>query len=474
MKSKPIKRRQFLGYLLLLVALYRCKKDALTISKTVTPPITEVTDAYLGQYSTTDYGNALQPEPDFMSTINGYTDRVSYNSGDTVNVFLSGPASANAAITLHDTKGNIIQTISTPIVTQTINSTKPWVDGFGYAKTFSFQIPQYLQSGIYTWQGQIPFVCKGANQAADIIVVYPSNTTNAYNPAGGKSLYLPDASNRASVLSFLRSNVISYPQFYQWIDGLPYTIRYIADSDLDNYEEIANSKIVMITGHSEYWTTKARLNIDKFVDSGKNLLVLSGNTMWWQIRYNPGKNMMIAYKHGPSDPLGNTKYSSVSFDDPTVNYSVTNSIGADYTLGGYGRTLANRWDGYKIVQENSPLFAGAGLKNGDILSLKTTEYDCVPVVNMIAPGSTEVPVIDNAKLNYYKSELLGYDFAENLEPGDGLGLGTFIVGQRTPSSGVIVNVASMDWCNYIVYDQFKIITKNMIDLSLKGGNLFTT
>lgn len=438
-----------------------------------TTPQANATAAYLGQYTTTEFGDNLQPEPDFMSTINGYTDKVSYNPGDTVNVFLSGPPNASAAIPLYNTKRTTVQTTTVPIVTQKISSAKPWVDGFGYDKTFSFQIPEYFQSGIYTWLGQIPFVCKATNQAADITVVYPSNTTNAYNAAGGKSLYLPDASNRAAVLSFLRSNVIYYQQFYQWIDGLPYVVRYVADSDLDNYGEIENSKIVVITGHSEYWTTQARLNIDKFIDSGKNVLILSGNTMWWQIRYNPSKNMMIGYKHGPADPLGNTKYSTISFDDPIVNYSVANSIGADYTLGGYGETLPNRWNGYKIVQENSPLFTGTGLTNGEILPLKSTEYDCVPVVKMLAPGSTEIPVIDNTKLNYYKAELLAYDFAQNLEPGDGLGLGTFIVGQKTQTSGVVVNVASMDWCNYIVYNQFKVMTKNMIDLSLNGGSLFT-
>ena len=136
------------------------------------------------------------------------------------------------------------------------------------------------------------------------------------------------------------------------------------------------------------------------------------------------------------------------------------------------QTLPNRWNGYKIVEANSPILAGSGLQNGDILICKTTEYDCVPVVNMISPGSTEIPVIDPTKLSYYKAELLGYDFAQNEEPGDGRGLGTFIVYQKTADSGTVVNVASMDWCDYFDRDQFRIITKNMIDLSLNGGSLF--
>ncbi|MGZ3610970.1 MAG: N,N-dimethylformamidase beta subunit family domain-containing protein [Ktedonobacteraceae bacterium] len=45
-----------------------------------------------------------------------------------------------------------------------------------------------------------------------------------------------------------------------------------------------------MTGKSEYWTRQARTNIDKFTASGKNLLVFSGNTMYWQTRFNLKKD----------------------------------------------------------------------------------------------------------------------------------------------------------------------------------------
>lgn len=200
--------------------------------------------------------------------------------------------------------------------------------------------------------------------------------------------------------------------------------------------------------------------------------MLSGNNMWWQTRYNESKNQMICYK-GIVDPLNGTLYGTVSWGAPILNYPVAASIGADFNEGGYGRVLPNRWDGYKIVQENSPLFSGTGLKNGDMLSMKTTEYDSAPVVKIPAPGSQEIPVIDNTKLNYYKVELLGYDFAQNSVRPDQLGLGTFIVCKKSPTAGTVVNAASMDWCNNIVYAKFKTITKNMIDLSLAGTSLFS-
>ncbi|MEO6850634.1 MAG: hypothetical protein ABI203_01885, partial [Mucilaginibacter sp.] len=148
-------------------------------------------------------------------------------------------------------------------------------------------------------------------------------------------------------------------------------------------------------------------------------------------------------------------------------------IGSEYRLGGYGLRLTNRWNGYKIIQDNSPLLAGTGLRNGDILHMPSTEYDGMPVVRYYPPGSSQIPVIDNSILNFSKTELLGYDYAYNDCRADKLGYGTFTVCKKSPTSGTIVNGASMDWCYYIIDNDVQVITKNMIDLSLDGNSLFT-
>jgi hypothetical protein len=491
MPPPKIKRRTFLGYLFISAALIRCKKDPIAVQKpspdpisVINPPPIGPTADYMGQYSITEIGSKLVvPDPTFNKSINGYTDQVSYNVGDTVTVYLSGPANNDAVIPLLDTRRNSILSVSTPIVTQTIKSDKPWVDGFMYDKTFSFKIPEYFKSGVYTWNKTIPFIIKGNKPTYDLTVVYPTNTANAYNFAGGKSVYAPDFNNRATVLSFLRSNAIMPAAFFQWIDNQTYNINYVADCDLDDYSQIENSKVVVITGHSEYWTRQARENIDKFVDSGKNVLMLSGNLMWWQVRYNKEKNLMVCYKdvNGYSnyddtiDPLGTTKYSTVNWGTPVVDYPILPSIGTDYRYGGYGNMLPNRWNGFKIVQEDSPILKGTGLKNGDILNMPTTEYEGTPVVELFPPGSSQIPVIDNSVLNFHQVELLGFDFASNSQRRDKLGFGTFMVCQKSSTSGTIVHGASMDWCTNILLANGKIkaITKNMIDLSLSNSSLFT-
>jgi hypothetical protein len=315
-----------------------------------------------------------------------------------------------------------------------------------------------------------------------------SNTFNAYCDYGGKSLYRPGDPNteaadyRSTVLSFSRYNPLPpdssgnfSESFVRWMATQPYNCRYIADIDMEDYSEIESSKLLIVAGKSEYWSRQARLNFDKFVESGKNALVLSGNTMYWQVRYNLKKNLMICYKGNNVDPLGNTLYSTCLWDTPGLNYPVANSIGANFNGGGYPMKVANPLNGFKIAKDSSPLLKGTGLKNGDLLNLPTIETDGAPLKKMLLPGSTEIPQIDNSKLNFHKIDLIAYTFS--LNPNNDPGIGTFVVFQKTSSSGTVVNVASTNWCSStgiggVDGPKIETMTKNMIDGSLNNSNLF--
>jgi len=485
--NTPIKRRSFLSSLVLLFAFSRCKKDSapgpgsgLTGTHPV-PPV--VSSDYLGQFTTTEIGAGLETErPDIAKIIKCYSDKLTYYPGDTVILYISGAINSHQLITFTDAAEKVILRINKAITTQPNSSEKPWLNGSGYRPTVAILLPANLKSGVYRFiaNGVIicSIICKSKTKTNDITVVYPSNTDTAYNMQGGKSLYRPENA-RSTVASYARSiwGAADYTSgFLKWACNEPYDMRFISDPDLDDYTEIQDTKIIIIAGHSEYWTREARMNIDKFIASGKNVLILSGNTMYFQVRYNSTKDLMICYKDKKLDPLGDTIYSTIFWSTPQLQYPTITSIGADFEGGGYGTTLPGGFKGYKIVNEKSPLFEGTGLKNGEILNLPTLEYDGAPVVKMIQPGSKEIPVIDNSKLNFHKIELLGYDFAINW---GNKGLGTFIVFKKTATSGTVVNVASTNWCasNGIEgKDGPKIIriTKNMIEKSLNNQTLFTS
>lgn len=408
--------------------------------------------------------------------INGYTDQFSYQESDTFKLFINSKTKIkNYILKINDINGKLVKTILCDIFPQKKPDEFAYEKGFGYQLTLKNIIPN-LKSGIYLFDNKIPFLIRSKKQP-EILVVYSSNTENAYSKSGGKSLYSydPIAKKQTPIVSFLRP--INLPthskEFLRWINTQKeYNIGYICDKDLDNYENIKGAKLLIIPGHNEYWTRKARRNFDKFIYDGNNSLILSGNTMWWQVRYNNEKNQLICYKNQKYDSAVDS-LKTITWPNDLVNYSVINSIGVDFNHGGYGLKNDNGWNGYKIVNPRSPLLKGTGLKYNDVIKLPTAEYD--GALLEFSNDSTKVE-LKNKSL-FYRSELIGYDFGFRSHPTTG----TWIVFQPKLKSGVIINTASTDWCSKTGMlgessDIIKKITLNMIDLMLQNNKekIFTT
>jgi len=398
---------------------------------------------------------------------NGYTDKTSYTPKEKIEVFLSSEKPIKGyELELTDVNRNEVKSYKVDLINQEPKSSEPYKNGFNYDVTLTTQLPD-LKSGIYFWDEEIPFVVK-PESTPRIMVLYSSNTENAYAESGGKSLYAFNSSNKeaAKTVSFQRP--IKKPfhsfEFLQWLSEEPYTdIGYICDLDMEEYKNIAGSDLLIIPGHSEYWTRKARKNFDRYVAEGKNVLLLSGNTMWWQVRYSEDRNQLICYKSSEKDPISDTLLRTITWPLAELDYPVYSSIGLDFNLGGFGKDEDNGWDGFKITNQDSPLLKGSGLENGDILSLPSDEYDGAELTGSYESGDLEL--INNA--GFYKYELIGYDLGSRKDHSNG----AWIVMQKTPESGVIINGGSTDWCSktgMVVEDhkQVKHLIKNMIDLLL--------
>ena len=130
--------------------------------------------------------NTPLASPDIPVAISGYTDRLSYQPGDTLRLHLSADRSyPRAQIRLFDMAGTMIDWVTTPVEPQIAETGAPWANGFGYAATFSYILPS-LPSGVYTWEQQVPFVLRPPRNGKPVLVAYPSNTAAAYSTAGGK------------------------------------------------------------------------------------------------------------------------------------------------------------------------------------------------------------------------------------------------------------------------------------------------
>lgn len=381
--------------------------------------------------------------PSSPTIIDGYTNRQSAFPGESVDLYLNAThISHNYLLRLFDLSGKEVVNYKISVFPQTISNSDPFENGFGYKLTKTILVPE-LPSGVYMWENRIPFIIKAHN--ASVTILYSSNTVNAYCNAGGKSLYGFNSTDQSAAqkVSFLRPSSLPphSEAFLRWISNqkIDGHIAYVADSDMDDYNSIKKSKLLIITGHSEYWTLQARKNYDRFVHQGKNAMILSGNTMWWQVRYNRSKHQLICYRDKDADPIKSPALKTVVWNDPVLQYPILTSTGTDFENAGYGLKKDNGWNGYKIIAA-TPLLEGTNLKVGDILKCPSDELDGAPVKFR----EDNTPMLNYQVPGFYKKEIIGFDLTSR---GGRQGVATWIVFKPTRSSGIVINAASTDWCS---------------------------
>ena len=271
--------------------------------------------------------------------VDGYSNQLSVKPGDSITLYLNAiePVSGYS-LKLYDLSNKEVARFSVNVGPQEKARRKPWEEGYGYEASATLKIPN-LKSGVYLWEGKIPLVVKAINPR--IVILYSSNTENAYCPAGGKSLYGFNSTDlkMASKVSFLRP--IPLPKhseaFLRWIHTQPLSdVGYITDMDMDNYQEIKKASLLIIPGHNEYWTVQARRNFDQFINEGKDALILSGNTMWWQVRYEENNTKLVCYRFADEDPITTPKLKTINWNERQLEYPILNSIGVDFSLAGFG------------------------------------------------------------------------------------------------------------------------------------------
>jgi hypothetical protein len=418
----------------------------------------------------------------------GYTDQQSYVAGDRVTLFLNATTPQRAVVNVYDYTGRTVHQITADLNSQQPLGSAPWETGFGYQESVSFTLPRW-RSGVYLVEGKIPLIVrdsplKSVLKQSDIVVLYPTNTIAAYNTSGGRSMYSEPVP--APIVSFHRpsgdgSNLAFFSATLEWFAGmkLPYTMGYVADIDLEDYSAIDGTKLLVVIGHSEYWTRRARENFDQFVLRGGNVLVLSGNTMWWQVRYSDDKSQMICYKL-VHDPYPERLLHTINWTAKSLEYPTTLSVGTDFPRGGFGTAYPHA-GGFTVVSPTSPVFKGIYIRSGDVITIPTVEYDGAPLLN--SPATSGEPRLDMDALGAYRAEIIGYEYCSGNDNETGPGrvagnVATWLVYQRTASSGIVMNGASTNWCSRtgaFGQDGFRVrqIIVNMIDILVNKLPVFT-
>ena len=169
---------------------------------------------------------------------------------------------------------------------------------------------------------EIPFVviADAPGVRSEILFAIPSSTYEAYNWWGGRSLYghgEPDgfhwferAAVRVSPLRpYLGPDDFVTPKlqywempFIRWLETNGVVVDYCTSNELhSNPELLSHYRLIVTVGHDEYWSSEMRDNVEQFAADGGTVVVLSGNSVWWQIRFDD-EPAITCYKDWTLDP----------------------------------------------------------------------------------------------------------------------------------------------------------------------------
>ena len=366
--------------------------------------------------------------------IEAYCNQLSYVAGETVGVCVS-TTSSNFDVTVSRWGASRDTVWSRVGLTGTLQPTPETADAFGCDWDVTVEIPvdPSWPSGFYLIEmvaagapsdrrhGYACFVVRASMSRRRALFVLATNTWNAYNDWGGRSLYT--GGNQVSFRRpFGRGMLVrpdtdrddrksrprrhgeqpdvdgdtyqryryehGYPgymgsagwftydrRFAEWAEGAGIQFDYAVSSDLERTPDVVDGyELVIGAGHDEYWSSRQRDTVERFVAAGGNYASFSGNTMFWQVRLVDDEAAMVCHKYSAhlddpilaEDPLAITGM----WCDPVVARPESRLLGASSMYGLYsrfGQATPRGIGGFVVYRPDHWMLADTGLRYGDVL-----------------------------------------------------------------------------------------------------------
>jgi hypothetical protein len=165
-------------------------------------------------------------------------------------------------------------------------------------------------------------------------------------------------------------------QFVAWAERAGIALDFLAQSDLDaDPNALEPYPSYLSVGHDEYWSWEERDAVEAFVDSGGSASFFSGNTCFWQVRFERKGHSLVGYKataHRDDPVLGTERESRLTgmWSDPAVGRPETSLTGVTFARAGYARVgyaLSRGTAGYTIYRPEHWSLAGTDLFYGDVI-----------------------------------------------------------------------------------------------------------
>jgi hypothetical protein len=433
---------------------------------------------------------AHSTEPAFNAayTEGGYASATSVAQGRTIDLHIATSV-PSATVTVYN-----LADPSRILTTRTVTSSarncsgRP-SGGCAWPRSLTLEVPFSWPSGYYAasfptalGMRHLTFVVRAAFPAnrSPIVVVSPTHTYQAYNDFGGKSAYPAEELDRVTYLSFDRPYAMEnglgrFPlwekNFVDWMTQTERPFEVVTDTDLEDPATLLAYRVVVLVGHSEYWTAKARAHLEQFSARGGHLAVFGGNTMWWQVRLEDSNRKLVAFKGAPYDPAvgSNDNLVTTNWYQHPVNLPENRVIGASFRNGGYANRVADptSFDMVPLAQRvpwtvtdaSHWVFEGTGLRNGDAfgreiagLEVDGVVFNCDPSGAVIGPdGSDEAP--RNFRILAKIPATFGWGT-----------MGLFV----NPSGGAVFQGSAQAWTSGLFDNVVGKITSNVLNRFLAG------
>jgi hypothetical protein len=149
-----------------------------------------------------------------------------------------------------------------------------------------------------------------------------------------------------------------------WLERERFEYDYYAEAQLhDGTLPLDAYKVLIIAAHPEYWTREMRQKVKSWVfERGGRLMYLGGNGLNCEVVLNEDATVMRCLSH---DDSNDPKSGHESRMDRTFESEAT-LLGVAFTDPGV-MTAAP----YRVLDELHWVFAGTGLKNGDVFGEKS-------------------------------------------------------------------------------------------------------
>lgn len=367
--------------------------------------------------------------------VEGYADRLSALPGETVIVrCASQVATFDVRVVRVGARRIEVHELRGVSGTDQAVPERAWADGCGWDETFSFTVGEDWPSGLYHIEllpsrharladaGLAFFVVLASRpDPARPLLLLSTNTYQAYNQWGGRCMY-----SGATAVSFDRplepgylyrpaapfevdydgrladttgadpehSRLVDYQarhgyplwssssgwhnwerRFVRWAEHAGFDIDVATNGDLHASRDVlTDRRLIVSIGHDEYWSWEMRDHVDEFIERGGRWALFSGNTCFWQVRFDRHGRRMICFKGTAraADPVAHADPGRLTgmWSDPRVARPENLTTGLSFTRGGYARVGAatpHSSGGFEIHRPTHWSLEGTGLRYGDQL-----------------------------------------------------------------------------------------------------------